>query len=76
MPALLSHYRPDFPIFAITEDENVQRRLAVYHGVTAIKMEFASSADETFHRYPSPLYVLPQEKIKLVMASSAGLSGI
>ena len=48
MPALLSHYRPDCPVFAFTEDEEVQRRLAVYHGITAIHMEFNDSANATF----------------------------
>lgn len=50
MPALLSHYRPDFPIFCFTEDETVQRRLALYHGVTSLRMRFGEAADETFER--------------------------
>lgn len=50
MPALLSHYRPDWPIFCFTEDEAVQRRLALYHGVTALRMPFGQAADETFDR--------------------------
>lgn len=48
MPALLSHYRPDYPIFAFTEDEQVQRRLAIYHGITAIQTKFGETAGETF----------------------------
>ena len=50
MPALLSHYRPDAMIFAFTEARPVQRRLALYHGVTALHMEFGHTADETFDR--------------------------
>ena len=50
MPALLSHYRPDHPIYTFTEDRAVQRRLAVYHGVTAIYMPFQDTAEETFKR--------------------------
>lgn len=48
MPALLSHYRPDLPIFACTDSEAVQRRLALYHGVTALQLDFLETADETF----------------------------
>ncbi|KAK9819720.1 hypothetical protein WJX72_001658 [[Myrmecia] bisecta] len=50
MPSLLSHYRPDYPIYAFTENAEVQRRLALYHGVTAINMPFLSDADETFDK--------------------------
>ena len=51
MPALLSHYRPDAIIYAFTENRAVQRRLALYHGVTALHMRFGETADETFERY-------------------------
>ena len=50
MPALLSHYRPDHPIYTFVEDRAVQRRLALYHGVTAIYIDFSDSAEETFTR--------------------------
>lgn len=50
MPALLSHYRPDDQIFTFTESRAVQRRLALYHGVTALHMRFGETADETFDR--------------------------
>ena len=50
MPGLLSHYRPDYPIYAFTEDEYVQRRLALYHGITAVYMAFGDSAGSTFHK--------------------------
>jgi len=48
MPVLLSHYRPDHPIYAFTESEAVQRRLALYNGVTALRMPFGPTADATF----------------------------
>ncbi len=51
MPTLLSHYRPDMPIYCFTESREVQRRLALYHGVTAIYLKFLPSANETFDRY-------------------------
>ena len=50
MPTLLSHYRPDMPIYCFTESKEVQRRLALYHGVTAIHLKFLPSANETFDR--------------------------
>ncbi|KAK9908980.1 hypothetical protein WJX75_005511 [Coccomyxa subellipsoidea] len=50
MPALLSHYRPDDQIFVFTENRAVQRRLALYHGITALHMRFGETADETFDR--------------------------
>ncbi|GAB4820909.1 hypothetical protein N2152v2_007955 [Parachlorella kessleri] len=50
MPALLSHYRPDFPIFCFTESEEVQRRLALYHGVVALRTHFSDKAEDTFER--------------------------
>ena len=50
MPTLLSHYRPDMPIFCFTESTEVQRRLALYHGVTAIHLKFLPSANETFDK--------------------------
>jgi pyruvate kinase len=52
MPALLSHYRPDDQIFVFTENRAVQRRLALYHGITALHMRFGETADETFDRCP------------------------
>ena len=48
MPVLLSHYRPDFPIYAFVEAAAVQRRLALYSGVTALKLDFGPNADDTF----------------------------
>ena len=68
MPTLLSHYRPDMPIYCFTESREVQRRLALYHGVTAIYLKFLPSANETFDRClaihghvagSSPVYLVP-----------------
>ena len=50
MPTLLSHYRPDMPIYAFTENKTVQRRLALYHGVTALHLTFLPDADATFDK--------------------------
>jgi pyruvate kinase len=50
MPALLSHYRPNNPIYVFTENKEIQRRLALYHGVLALYMNFSQEADETFDR--------------------------
>ena len=52
MPVLLSHYRPDMPIYAFTEDKAVQRRLTLYHGVTALHLTFLSDADSTIEKCP------------------------
>ncbi|KAL4858542.1 Plastidial pyruvate kinase 3 [Chlorella vulgaris] len=50
MPALISHYRPDYPIYCFTENELVQRRMALYHSVVAIYMRFSEQAEVTFDR--------------------------
>jgi len=50
MAALLSQYRPSGLIFAFTDNAEVQRRLALYHGVHALGLEFSDDADETFNR--------------------------
>ena len=50
MPFLLSHHRPDCPIYAFTENRDILRRLALYHGVTALYMKFTPDADDTFER--------------------------
>ncbi|PRW56390.1 plastidial pyruvate kinase 2-like isoform A [Chlorella sorokiniana] len=50
MPALLSHYRPDYPIYCFTENELIQRRMALYHGVTAMYLKFSEQQEVTFDR--------------------------
>nr|GMC67112.1 plastidial pyruvate kinase 2 [Ipomoea batatas] len=48
MAILLSHFRPSGTIFAFTNEERVQQRLALYQGVCPIYMEFSKDAEETF----------------------------
>lgn len=50
MPALLSHYRPMHQAFVFTDKEDVQRRLALYRGVTSFLTFFSESAEATFDR--------------------------
>ncbi|GMH29789.1 hypothetical protein Nepgr_031632 [Nepenthes gracilis] len=50
MAILLSHYRPSSTIFAFTNERRVKQRLALYHGVMPIFMEFSDDAEETFSR--------------------------
>ncbi|RWR80591.1 pyruvate kinase isozyme G, chloroplastic isoform X1 [Cinnamomum micranthum f. kanehirae] len=48
MATLLSHYRPSSTIFAFTNEERVKQRLALYHGVLPLYMQFSDDAEETF----------------------------
>lgn len=48
MPTLLSHYRPTHQIFCFTNSHHVQRRLALYRGVTAFVMQFSETAETAF----------------------------
>ena len=50
MPALLSHYRPACPIYCFTDNEDIQRRMALFRGVTSFFMQFSESAETTFDR--------------------------
>lgn len=50
MAILLSHYRPSSTIFAFTNEERVKQRLALYHGVMPIYMQFSDDIEETFSR--------------------------
>ncbi|NP_001313038.1 pyruvate kinase isozyme G, chloroplastic [Nicotiana tabacum] len=50
MAIILSHNRPSSTVFAFTNNERVKQRLALYHGVVPIYMEFSSDAEETFSR--------------------------
>lgn len=50
MAVLLSHFQPSPPIFAFTNEERVKQRLALYHGVMPIYMQFSDDAEETFDR--------------------------
>ncbi|KAE9613106.1 hypothetical protein Lal_00027390 [Lupinus albus] len=46
----LSHYRPYSTIFAFTNEERIKQRLALYHGVVPIYVQFSNDAEETFTR--------------------------
>lgn len=48
MAITLSHYRPSSTIFAFTNVERVKQRLALYHGVMPLYMEFTDDVEETF----------------------------
>lgn len=50
MAIILSHNRPSSTIFAFTNNERVKQRLALFHGVVPIYMEFSEDAEETFSR--------------------------
>ncbi|XP_060207565.1 pyruvate kinase isozyme G, chloroplastic [Lycium barbarum] len=50
MAVILSHNRPSSTVFAFTNNERVKQRLALYHGVVPIYMEFSADAEETFSR--------------------------
>ncbi|KAJ8568329.1 hypothetical protein K7X08_027862 [Anisodus acutangulus] len=50
MAVILSHNRPSSTIFAFTNNERVKQRLALYHSVVPIYMEFSADAEETFSR--------------------------
>eukprot|EP00268_Persea_americana_P043104 TRINITY_DN4321_c0_g3_i1.p1 TRINITY_DN4321_c0_g3~~TRINITY_DN4321_c0_g3_i1.p1 ORF type:complete len:575 (+),score=119.59 TRINITY_DN4321_c0_g3_i1:323-2047(+) len=50
MATLLSHFGPSSTIFAFTNEERVKQRLALYHGVLPLYMQFSDDAEETFTR--------------------------
>lgn len=50
MAILLSHNRPFSAIFAFTDQERIKQRLALYHGVLPIYMQFSGDVEETFAR--------------------------
>ncbi|KAI7835793.1 hypothetical protein COHA_010313 [Chlorella ohadii] len=41
---------PDYPIYCFTENELIQRRMALYHGVTAMYLKFSEQQEVTFDR--------------------------
>jgi pyruvate kinase len=43
----VSKYRPSIPVIAITEDEGVQRRLALRYGITALNLPLRKDPEET-----------------------------
>ena len=49
MPSLLSHYRPNGQIFAFTDDAVVRRRMALFHAVTALAIDFKQESRKIVH---------------------------
>ncbi|XP_073111671.1 pyruvate kinase isozyme G, chloroplastic [Elaeis guineensis] len=72
MAILLSHYRPSSTIFAFTNEERIKQRLALYHGVLPIHMQFSNDAEETFSRAIKYLldrkYLEKEEYVTLVQS--------
>lgn len=50
MAILLSQCRPYGTIFAFTDKRRIHQKLALYHGVQPIYMEFLDNAEETFSK--------------------------
>lgn len=48
LPKLLSNVRPNSSIFCFTDNEIVQRRLALYHGIQAFLLQFGKESEEAF----------------------------
>lgn len=48
LPKLLSTVRPNSSIFCFTDNDIVQRRLALYHGVQAFHLQFGRESEEAF----------------------------
>jgi pyruvate kinase len=43
---LVSKYRPGLPIFAVTPSQSVRRRMALYHGVTSLRVEIQGNTED------------------------------
>lgn len=50
MAALISHFRPNSPIFAFTNTTTVRRRLNLYWGVCPFRVEFSQDPEKTIQR--------------------------
>ena len=48
LPKLLSNVRPNSNIFCFTDNDIVQRRLALYHGIQAFHLHFGKDSEEAF----------------------------
>ncbi|KAJ0970830.1 hypothetical protein J5N97_018789 [Dioscorea zingiberensis] len=74
MAILLSHNRPSSAIFAFTDQERVKQRLALYHGVKPIYMQFSDDVEETFARAIKCLldgkFLKPGEYVTLVQSGT------
>jgi pyruvate kinase len=47
--AMVSRFRPEIPIYAVTPSREVRRRLALYSGVKSIRVDFAGDTDSQIH---------------------------
>jgi len=70
LPKLLSNVRPNSTIFCFTDNDSVQRRLALYHGVCALRVTFAKESEATYDMCVKLLlekgYVQPGQPIVVV----------
>lgn len=55
LPRLLSRVRPESTIFCFTDNQNIQRRLALYHSVVAFHIHFKDEAETTYEESVSIL---------------------
>lgn len=69
--ALVSHFRPNAPIFAFTDMPSVRRRLNLYWGVYPFRIEFSSDPEKTIQRAIEVLKVkeLIKKENKIVIVS-------
>ena len=68
MATVLSHYRPDGQIFAFTDSSETLGRLSLYHNVTAMRIDFKSTFDETFKDAIKTLQLSAGERVVLVQS--------
>jgi pyruvate kinase len=75
---LMSEYRPEADIIALTGDQRVYRRLAMYWGVTPVLLPHAATTDEMIVRATECLRArqlcLPGEHLLITLAGPVDLS--
>lgn len=47
--AMVSRFRPEIPIYAVTPSREVRRRMALYSGVQSIRVDFAGDTESQIH---------------------------
>jgi pyruvate kinase len=76
---LLSSFRPETPIIAVTESEEVRRSLALWWGVTTISQPFKATMDETLAALQERLLVeglaAPGDSVIVVGGTPSGPRG-
>lgn len=50
MATIISQCRPNPPVFAFTNMSNIRRRLNIYWGITALRIEFSSDPEKTIQK--------------------------